>query len=280
MLKNFWVKIKPVLIAAFWIGCAGGLTVLLGASVNHQQQLYFHSIEVNIDERNGMLFLSKDDIVNILQDDQVNAAQSKPISDVNYRKLERAISNNPYVESAELFVDANGNIRIDIEQRTPILRVINNKGVGYYIDKHSGKMPLSSKFTARVPVATGNVWANPENENHTDSATVANLFTLASYISSDSFLTSLTEQIIVNEQKEFAIVPCVGNHLILLGNADQLDEKFNKLKIFYKEGLKQAAGNDYSVVNLKYENEVYCTKRNAKASPAGRTDSTRSINPL
>ena len=149
-MKKFWQKIKPILIITFWVVCGSGLVVLLGASINHQLHLSFQSIKVNIDEKNGMLFLTKEDVTNMLHDDQVNISQSKPIDQVNYNKLERVMENNPFVENAELFVDASGNIQINITQRTPILRVINNAGVSYYIDEHARKMPLSSNFTARV----------------------------------------------------------------------------------------------------------------------------------
>ncbi|HUM45751.1 MAG TPA: hypothetical protein PLD84_02410 [Chitinophagales bacterium] len=260
-MKKFWNKIKPMLIITFWVLCVSGMMVLTGAAISHQQRLSFQSINVNIDESNGILFLSKDDVTRLLKDDQVNIDQSKPISEVNYGKLERVIENNPYVENAELFVDANGTIQINIQQRTPILRVINNQGVGYYLDEHASKMPLSSKFTARVPVATGNILAGAENSNKNDSVTQQKLYVLAAFISSDTFLTSLIEQVVVNNQKEFELIPRIGNHTILLGDVNELQEKFSKLKIFYRDGLNHVGWNGYSQVNLKYKNEVYCKKR-------------------
>ena len=268
-MKKFWNKIKPILIITFWMLCVSGLVILLGASVIHQQQLLFQSIKVDIDESNGMLFLSKEDVISLLRNDRVNVDESKSIDEVNYGRLERVIENNPYVANAEIFVDASGNIQINIRQRTPILRVINNKGVSYYIDEHARTMPLSSKFTARVPVATGNILTGDENENKTDSVTAKKLFTLAKFINRDSFLTSLTEQVVVNNQREFELIPRIGNHSILVGDTDRLTDKFNNLKIFYREGLNKVGWNNYSLVNLKYENEVYCTKRNKTTGSSG-----------
>ena len=261
MLKKFWNRIKPAVIFFFWVICVSAMSVLMGAAYLHRQQLSFKNIEVIIDESNGMLFLTKDDVLQLLRDDQVNIDQAKPISEVNYGKLERIIENNPYVQNAELFVDANGNIRIQVRQRTPVLRVINNQGVGYYLDEQASKMPLSSKFTARVPVATGNIMALPENSNKTDSVTQNNLYVLADYIRGDTFLTSLIEQIVVNSQHEFELIPRIGNHSILLGTTNDLEEKFSKLKVFYTQGLNKVGWNNYSQVNLKYRNEVYCKKR-------------------
>lgn len=266
-MKKIWSKVKPILIITFWVLCVSGMLVLLGAAISHQQQLSFQTINVNIDESNGVLFLAKEDVISLLLDDQINIQQPKPIDQVNYIKLERVIENNPYVENAELFVDAYGIIQINIQQRTPILRVINNQGVGYYLDEHASKMPLSSKFTARVPVATGNILAGAENENKNDSVTQQKLFVLAGFIYRDPFLTSLIEQIVVNNQREFELIPKIGNHSILLGDVDGLQEKFTKLKVFYKDGLNHVGWNGYSQVNLKYKNEVYCKKRPEVAKP-------------
>lgn len=278
MMKKFWNKIKPVLIFTFWVLCAGGVITLLGAAIQKQQHMSFRSIEVNIDETNGALFLSKEDVLRMLKDDQVNTDKQQPVREVNFGKLERVMENNPYVENAELFVDVNGIIQVNIRQRTPILRVINNQGVGYYLDEHASKMPLSSKFTARVPVATGNILAGAENSNNHDSVTLQKLYSLAAFINRDTFLTSLIEQIVVNNQREFELIPSLGNHTILLGDIDELNEKFSKLKIFYRDGLNHVGWNNYSQVNLKYRNEVYCTKRTlsepVKAVTVAIADST------
>lgn len=278
MMKKFWNKIKPVLIFTFWVLCAGGVITLLGAAIQKQQHMSFRSIEVNIDETNGVLFLSKEDVLRMLKDDQVNTDKQQPVREVNFGKLERVMENNPYVENAELFVDVNGIIQVNIRQRTPILRVINNQGVGYYLDEHASKMPLSSKFTARVPVATGNILAGAENSNNHDSVTLQKLYSLAAFINRDTFLTSLIEQVVVNNQREFELIPSLGNHTILLGDIDELNEKFSKLKIFYRDGLNHVGWNNYSQVNLKYRNEVYCTKRTlsepVKAVTVAIADST------
>ncbi len=268
-MKNFRNRIKEVLITIFWAGCIIGIALLLGASITNHQNLFFKSIKVNIDESSGMLFLSRYDVIDFLREDQINIDQSKPLHWVNYGKLEQAIENNPYVENAELFVDADGNIQINIKQRTPILRVINNRGVSYYLDEHARKMPLSSKFTTRVPVATGKIYAGSENENTYDSVIIKNLFVVASFINSDPFLTSLTEQIVVNTEGEFEIIPRIGNHKILIGDTSNLDGKFEKLQGFYKEITTHGGWNDYSLINLKYENEVYCKKRTSAANMHG-----------
>ena len=260
-MKNFWQKIRPVLIVCFWLLCSAGVITLLGASMIKQHHLSFQNIVVNVDDANEMQFIDQNTILQLLKDHQVNPEKTKPVNAIDYYQLEKVIESNPYVESAEMFVDANEKIQINVKQRLPILRIINSQGVSYYLDEYGMRMPVSSKFTARVPVATGFIFTNAEHRTATDSVIEQKLFTLANFIHRDSFLTSLAEQIIVNQQNEFELIPVIGNHSILLGQVDNLDEKFSKLKIFYKEGLNHTGWNQYSKINLKYSNEVYCTKR-------------------
>ena len=260
-MKNFWQKIKPALIICFWLLCSAAVVTLLGASMIKQHHLSFQNIIVNMDDENEMQFIDQNTILRLLKDHQVNREKTKPVNAIDYYKLEKVIESNPFVESAEMFVDANEKIQINIKQRLPVIRIINNQGVSYYLDEYGMRMPVSSNFTARVPVATGFIFTNAEHRTSIDSVIEQKLFTLANFIHGDSFLTSLTQQIIVNPQNEFELIPVIGNHSILLGDVGALDEKFNKLKIFYKAGWRHTGWNQYSKINLKYTGEVYCTKR-------------------
>jgi cell division protein FtsQ len=80
------------------------------------------------------------------------------------------------------------------------------------------------------------------------------------YITHDKFLKAQIAQIYVNEQNEFELVPRIGNHIILLGTAEDLDDKFRRLVAFYRYGLNKIGWNKYNVINIKYKNQVVCSK--------------------
>ncbi|MBA3648086.1 MAG: hypothetical protein H0W62_05975 [Chitinophagales bacterium] len=279
-MRKFWPKIRTVLTTVAWIICGCGVMILSGAALLRQQNLKLKTITVNVDQSDGMLFVNPNDILQILKDHRVNI-ESASLDQLNYQNLERTIQSNPWVKHAELFVNTSGNLDVNVTQRKPVLRVINNQGVSYYIDDHSMKMPVSNNFTARVPVATGCIFSGPENHNTIDSVTEQKLFILACYVQSDSFLSSLTEQIVVNTQKEFELIPLLGNQTILIGDTDSLQQKFNKLKIFYKEGMDRLGWPDYKTINLKYTNEVFCEKRDPVKTGTflAQRDSTKSNRP-
>ena len=159
-----------------------------------------------------------------------------------------------------------------MKQRTPILRVINYKNDSYYIDLEGKLMPLSESYTARVPIATGLITESYANTYSLDLLSrdindtlltkfiIDDLYLLAKYINESEFWKAQIEQIYINADREIELIPVFGNHRILLGDATDLRDKFNKLLVFYKEGLNKTGWNVYTKINLKYKNQVVCTK--------------------
>jgi cell division protein FtsQ len=51
--------------------------------------------------------------------------------------------------------------------------------------------------------------------------------------------------------------------VVQVGSADNLDEKFHRLIVFYTRGLSQTGWDKYSQISVKYRNQVVCTKRSS-----------------
>ena len=235
--------------------------VLLGASMIKSSEDGFQKIEVTVDENEGNLFLDQQDVFQLLKDHQLDPGKSKAVGVINYEAIEKAIENNPYVESAQVYLDGGDKIQISVRQRLPVLRIINSQRVSYYLDDHGKRMPCSAKFTARVPVATGWIITNAEHLTANDSMLEQKLFVLTDFLRHDSLLNALFDQIVVNDKGEFVLIPSVGNHSVLIGDVNDLEEKFNKLKIFYREALNHKGWDEYSEINLKYRNRLWQFKK-------------------
>ena len=80
-------------------------------------------------------------------------------------------------------------------------------------------------------------------------------------IDSDKFLKAQITAIEFDENNELVVYPRVGGHKIILGEAEDFRNKFEKLKVFYRHGLGKVGWDRYSMINLKYHNQVVCTKR-------------------
>ncbi len=184
-----------------------------------------------------------------------------PVGEIDVARVERVLENDPFVLNADVFLDAKSQLHIEIEQREPILRIIDKNGLNYYLDENGMKMPLSKHFTARVLVATGNIPPFDVQFLQKKKHTLKDIFELTKTILADDFLEPLVEQVYVNNSNEYELSPIIGDQKILLGNMDNLDDKIFYLKTFYKEAIPYKGWQKYKIINLKFKGQVVAGRR-------------------
>ncbi len=165
------------------------------------------------------------------------------------KDLEKYFQANALVENAEVYRTIEGNLGVIIKQKTPIARVLNNNNV-YYLDSNGGKMPLSKNYSASVPLILG-----VSNKND-----LKQTFKLASYIYNDAFYKKQIIGITKNSNNEFELQTRLGRAKILFGSLDNMPLKLNNLKAYYLHAIQNKSVNKYKKINLKYSNQVVCTK--------------------
>ena len=205
-------------------------------------------------------FIDKDEIDNILQIKR-HALIGHALEGINIHALEGKLKANPFIETAKVYTDMDGIIWVEITQRQPILRILNQDDKDFYVDQHGLKIPLSTNFTAQVLAANGFIdepFGGKVDTLHTNIA--REVFATADYIRKDSLWNAQIAQIYVNKDHEIELIPRVGNQRILLGDADSLDVKFHNLLAFYKKALPQMGWDTYKTINIKYANQVIGVK--------------------
>lgn len=193
------------------------------------------------------LFITNETVSKLLIQNY-GSVKNLPKETLDLNKLENALKSNPMIKTAEVYVAVNGALNAEIEQKTPIARVSTN--ASYYIDDEGFFMPLSSNFSARVPLVTGYIEKN----------NLKNVYKVAKKIANDDFLKINVIEIYQNRKKDIYLKLRQCSFLIKLGDVTFLDKKINNLKAFYKKSLKEKTLSNYSKVNLQFENQVICTK--------------------
>lgn len=259
-MKKFWRILKKLLTIAVVLSGAALFVVVLTSAVQKQDELTCKSLQVKIDYDSGLAFLTEKEIaerINYLSGENI---VGKRLSAIDFRTLENEMEKNPFVEQAEVFVDQQQNITVNLVQKRPILRILNKDGVGYYLSENNERIPLNGNFTPHVAVAVGSVQTHQSAQR--DSTVQAALFNLISYVNKDEFLKALTDQLYVNESGDIDLIPRVNTHTIRLGRVeDKMEDKLKRLKIFYTEGLKKTGWQMYKTIDLRYMNQVVCEKR-------------------
>ena len=236
-MKRFVPYIKGLLLVAFII-------FLYGFSGKRNEAEKIRKVEISFVNGNN-LFITYD-MVNKLLIQNHGALTSQPKENIILSKLEHTMYSNKMVEKAEVFLSVDGELGVLITQKTPIAR-LNQKEQAFYMDTNGNKMPLSSNYSARVPVVEG-------------GGMTRELFRLAKFIYDDPFLKKQVVGIIQHPDKTFVLKTRVGKQSIELGTVDGLNEKVRKLKAFYQKTMNDETLYNYKNINLVYKDQVVCTK--------------------
>ncbi len=212
--------------------------------------LEIQQLHINVDHPERLYFVD-DKIIENLVLMKVDSILGTSYEDINIFMLEEFVDSHPNIKKAELYLTSDGSLNIDVTQRHPIVRVLENED-SYYLDDKMNKFSLSDKYTARVLQV---YWSKSSEARKEILSFVLNV------IDSDDFLSAFITAIEFDERDELIIYPRVGDHKVIMGGSYNLLKKFENLKGFYKHGLGKIGWGKYSQINLNYENQVVCTKR-------------------
>lgn len=194
------------------------------------------------------LFLTHDNVSKLLiQNPSGLNNDTKDIIDLNV--LESALNSNPMVKNAEVFMSVNGRLTAEVEQKRPIARVHTN--ASYYIDDEGSYMPLSTNYSARVPLVTGTVYKTKLDK----------IYKIAMVVDADEFLKQHVIEINQDADQNISLRLRKYDFKLNLGSLNKLEKKINNFKAFYKKAVKDKIINRYSSVNLRFDNQVICTKK-------------------
>ncbi len=255
-------KTDKMLTQMLW-GVGGLLMfILIISAISQKRESVIEDIKVHVEmlPDSSRLITDKDVVTTLTRSIGRNLI-GMPIGELDLERMEeRVLEKDPFISNADVYLDARNNLNIDIQQREPLIRLIDANGKTYYMDQDGKHMPTSVNFTARVPVATGYIPPFTPEYLKKKRHTLKSLFYFAKKVSADPFMSALTEQIFVTKKREFIIIPKLGKQKIHFGRYENMDDKFERLKIFYEEGLPYEGWQKYSTINLKYEGQVVCKK--------------------
>ena len=229
--------------------------VLAITAFNRPDELYNVCSEVKIDIQEGAVkgFLNPDEIKAQLQHAPLYPL-GDPMEQVNSRKIEEKLLQNPFVESAQCYKTQSGRVHITLSQRLPVIRVKADNGDDYYVDTYGNIMP-NTQYVSDLVIATGQI-SRPYAQKV--------LSRVGNFLIRNKLWFCQAEQINVLDDGTIEMIPRVGEHIVYLGQPTGLSRKFSRLEKFYKYGLPKAGWNKYSYISVEFDNQIICKKRNRK----------------
>jgi hypothetical protein len=82
-------------------------------------------------------------------------------------------------------------------------------------------------------------------------------------LQADSFLMAMIEQVDITPQQSFEMMPKIGSQIIQFGTGEDVHNKMEKLRSFYKNVMPKTGWSKYSVINLQYKDQVVAKIKDA-----------------
>ncbi len=221
------------------------------------------SIDIQDETANG--FINATEITKRLKKSDIYPLNRR-MHDINVRTIEETLQQSPFVKTTQCYKTQDGTVHIYLTQRMPTLRIKAVNGDDYYLDDDNRIMP-NSHYTSDLIIATGYVskWFARNYVAHVGSTLMAS-----------NFWKNQIVQINVLPDHGIELVPRVGDHIVYIGQlpqtssaadrsrlvTDYVNTKLDRLKKFYKYGMSQTGWNRYSYINVEFDNQIICKKRN------------------
>jgi len=257
---------KRIVQIFIWVIIIAYMIVVPGFIIDQSGKTPCNSIDIRLPDSLSSRFVTRDDILNAINK-RKNQILGYPIGDLDTREIESTLVLHPALKKVEAYKTTGGKLHIEAIQRVPVVRIINNKSAGFYLDAEGAVVPFSEKFTPRVLIASGYINEPVEIrqelviKNIDSDNIIKQIHEMSCFISSHDFWKAQIEQIYITKNGEFELVPRVGAYRIILGSFDDYKEKFRKLYALFEKGLNKVGWNRYEVINLKFNGQIVCTKR-------------------
>lgn len=256
--------IRKILFVGMWLAIGSGMLILLIAAMGKQKRDNCKGYNIVITgEQNSGFFLDEESISKLLRTTANGNIKGQPKSSFNLQQMEETLEENVWIKDAQLYFDNRAMLHVSVMEREPVARIFTAGGRSFYLDESERRIPLSEKAIAKVPVFTGfpdkKVLAKP------DSVLLRAIRTTAQFINTHSFWASQVAQIDMVPDCgpgcwEFEMTPVIGNHIVKLGDGEDIEKKFNRLLIFYQQVLSRTGFDKYKTIDVRFAGQVIGNK--------------------
>ncbi len=217
---------------------------LLSFSLKRFNNAKMENVSINMNQsKTPVYFIDEKDIKDLVK--QYNP--TRKIGDVKIPELEKKINEIPFVDSANVYMNLNGNLNVDIKQRVPVFRLSKN-GKDFYVDEKGVEFPISRNFSYPCMLVMGDV----------DASEYQKLGKLIEKIDKDDFSKKYFIGI-KKEKDNYNLLTSDGNYKVEIGDLENIDFKVKGFKTFVEKYLVYQNPEKYKKISVKYNNQIVTT---------------------
>lgn len=232
------------------VGIAVALLVLAGAvawgySMRPSKEVC-PSLTYDLLDSNVRLYVTDNELDSLLRKEDVYPV-GKHIDRVAIDRIEQTVRQHPMVERAECYTTPLYEVKVDILQREPILKVQTPTEV-YFIDTHHRVMPWREQIKDEVLLVTGAVGLQAASTSLAD---------IAEWVQKEPYWRERIERIHMRTP-QMAVVYLKGENMptVVMGNLNGYRHKLGKLRTFMEKGAEATQDQNYRELDIRFRGQV------------------------
>lgn len=244
--------------------------VLMGAYAlgsSKRSKVLCSKVDITVKDSIRTPFVTTESIKQYIKDD-FGQIIGTPVDSLNLSRIESVLNEKGAILKSEACVTREGTVQIIITQRTPMIR-FQTPSYGFYCDNDGVLLPLQKNFRTDVMIIDGHIPLDPQDcekgrpDDPQDIKWLDDILKLADHVE-HSIWKDRIAQIHCNQDGELIIVPKDGNEKFIFGHPEDIERKFDKMKIYYERILAEKGEGAYDSVDLRYKKQIVCKNTEKK----------------
>ncbi len=172
--------------------------------------------------------------------------------------LEKKLSSSDKIQDANVVIMTNGKVHVDVTPMEPVARVFEYGKPSYYINATGKRISAEVRYHLDVPVLVGRF----------DSIHPAHrLLPLLDYISSHEEASALIATVTQEADGNIILIPNIVGHVINFGDTTMMEDKFNRLRTFYRYVAPTKGWLAYDTIAVRWRDQIVATRRDKAMEP-------------
>jgi cell division protein FtsQ len=232
------------------------LVGIIGFVEKQTQLKAYQGFEVELKAVSGVYFVEEKEIEAIVKSAFPELKSGLPIAEVPLAAIEKRLSGHPFIKSVETSIGQKGILKMTIHQHEPIARIARPMAADGYITTEGLIIPTSPTYTSRVLILEGAFAEQLMDQGSVDS--MPELMPLIEFVTKDEFWSAQVSELEINKKDDIRLHQQVGKQVIEFGDALDIESKFRRIEVLYKEILPRKGWNAYERISVKFKNQIVC----------------------
>ena len=257
--------VKKILRIVLWALTGAALAVLFVFGRKWYLDTPLQGVRFNLERHHPTGFVEPDSVIDYMEA-LCDLQGQTHLNRIELWKVQQYLNANPWIEQAGAYIGLNDSLIIQAKEYEPVLRVFNRDTRSVYVTAEGMLLPTSDRYTPRILLASGHydfpVLARrcPVSDSLYLGSGIQETLHIALAIQRDPFLNGSIGMIYRNSHNEYELMVNNLEARVVLGDSSMVDTKLARLKTLLEKYLGTDELNGYKTLNLRYKNQIVCTK--------------------